>query len=276
MIIPKGYTVPKLSEMEKAIIRQKIFESFCTDHDGKMYLMWSVSTSPWLNQYCQARHKNGNSICSKCFSIALTEQRDALKDKLERNTVLWTTEIIPIECFPKLPLDLFRLESFGDLNNVIQLVNYFNFCLANKHVRFALWTKNTFLFKIARELGVDKPGNLFIIESAPLFNTPIDPSDEWVDKTFVVWTKEYFDADFINCGLKKCIECQNCYRPDGPKQINELVKSAQRMKPRAYLAKIDGLWVARQKCGAIVAITKTKKDCEKECRAKGLVPEKAA
>lgn len=241
-----------------------------------MILMWSVSTSPFMNTYCQARHKNGNSICSKCFSMALNEQRDGLRDKLERNTILWSTQIIPIDCFPVVPMEIFRLESFGDLNNIVQLTNYFNFCLANPLTRFALWTKNTFLFPIAREFGIDKPSNLIIIESAPLFNTPIEPSDRWVDKTFTVWTKEYFDADFINCGKKECITCQNCYRRDGVRQINELVKSAQNMKPRAYLTKVDGQWIARQKCGAIVAITKTKKECEKECRAKSLVPEKAA
>lgn len=275
MIIPKGYKVPKLSKLAIMVIKQKLFESLCKDHDGKMLGMWSVSTSPFMNPYCIARHKNGNSICSKCFSIALNEQRPELREKLERNTILWTTEIIPIECFPILPVTMFRFESFGDLNNIIQLVNYFNFCLVNPDVKFAIWTKNTFLFKMARELGVIKPKNLEIVESAPLFNTEIDPSDEWVDRVFVVYTKEYFEADFINCGLRKCIECQNCYNPNGPKVIKELVKSAQKMKPRAYLTKIDGQWIARQKCGAIVAITRTKKECEKECRAKGLVPEKA-
>ena len=276
MFIPRGYEVPKLSEMEKMVVRQYLWEALCKDHEGKMILMWSASTSPWCNPYCQARHKNKNSICSKCFSIALTEMRESLRNKLERNTVLWTTEIIPIDCFPVLPVSLFRLESFGDLNNIVHLTNFFNFCLANPAVRFALWTKNTFLFKLARELGIDKPANLIIIESSPLFNTPITPSDEWVDKTFTVWTKEYVDADFINCGKKKCVECQNCYKIDGPTEINELVKSAQMMKPRAYLKKVDGQWFARQKCGGFVAMARTKAECEKICRAMGYVPEKAA
>ena len=218
-----------MTTVEKAKLVNKIYEAICRNHRGKMEEMWSLSTSCRLNPYCLARHENGDSICAKCFAIRQTEYQRTLAEKLERNTELLTEKIIPEDCWPMLPLNIFRLESFGDLNNVIQVVNYFNFAKVNQNTIFALWTKNTFLLKEAREGGIEKPSNIIIIESAPLINTPIEPSDPWVDKVFVVWDKSHKGCDFINCRKgdgkdKKCVECQNCYRFDDPKVINEIVK----------------------------------------------------
>lgn len=218
-----------MTTRKRAELVNKLYEAICRNHRGKMEGMWSLSTSCNLNPYCHARHKNGDSICAKCFAIRQTEYQKSLAKKLERNTELLTTEIIPEDCFPYIPLDIFRLESFGDLNNITQIINYFNFTNANKNTIFALWTKNTFLFPEARKQEIKKPENLIIIESAPLINTPIEPSDPWVDKVFIVWDKSYKGMPFINCRNgdgkdKKCIDCRNCYYKDGPKVINEIVK----------------------------------------------------
>ena len=213
-----------MNTREKASLMNQLYAAICKNHNGKMEGMWSLSTSCHLNPYCQARHKNGDSICSKCFAVRQTACQHSLAEKLGRNTELLTKEVIPEDCWPAVPLNIFRLESFGDLNNVIQIENYFNFAKENLTTVFALWTKNVFLFPKAREAGIKKPENLIIIESAPLLNTPIEPSDEWVDKIFVVWDKSHKGEEMVNCGGKRCIECQNCYRFDGPKVINEIVK----------------------------------------------------
>jgi len=218
-----------MTTREKVQLANKIYEAICRNHNGKMEGMWSLSTSCRLNPYCQAKHKNGDSICAKCFAVRQTSYQHSLANKLERNTELLTKEIIPEDCFPAIPLDIFRLESFGDLNNIIQIENYFNFAKANPDTIFALWTKNAFLFPKARAAGIEKPNNIIIVESAPLINTPIEPSDHWVDKVFVVWDKSHKGCDFINCRKgdgtdKKCVKCRNCYRFDGPKVINEIVK----------------------------------------------------
>ena len=205
-------------------VAKEMYDGVCRNHGGKMEGMWSFSTACRMNKYCKARVKNGDSICSKCFSMRQTSYQHTLENKLERNTKLVTETEIPMDAFPWIPLDIFRLESFGDIQNVTQIKNYFNFVKANPNTVFALWTKNAFLFPEAREAGVEKPKNLIIVESAPLINTPIEPSDPWVDKVFVVWSKEYKEADFINCGKRKCMACRNCYRFDGPKVINEVVK----------------------------------------------------
>ena len=218
-----------MTTREKAELMNKLYEAICRNHRGKMEGMWSLSTSCRLNSYCLSRHKNGDSICADCFALRQTDYQKTLAEKLERNTELLTKEVIPEDCFPIIPLNIFRLESFGDLNNIIQIENYFNFAKANPDTVFALWTKNAFLFPEARELGIEKPDNIIIIESAPLINIPIEPSDPWVDKVFVVWDKSYKGCDFINCRKgdgkdKRCVECQNCYKFDGPKVINEIVK----------------------------------------------------
>lgn len=214
-----------VGSMTKAQFVNKMYEAICRNHGGKMEGMWSLSTSCRLNKYCQARHKNGNSICSKCFAIRQTDWQHELANKLERNTELLTENEIPAECMPDVSIkDIFRLESFGDLNNVMQIKNYFTFAEANKGTIFGLWTKNTFLFPEVRKAGIKKPSNVIIIESAPLIDTPIEPSDEWVDKVFIVWSKKYKNEPWINCGKAKCIGCRNCYDLDGPKVINEVVK----------------------------------------------------
>ena len=197
-----------------------VWKAICMNHRGKMTGMWSLSTSPWCNPYCIARHKKGDSIYAKCFSIRQTSYMKNLAKKLEKNTKLLTEN--EIKAFPTIPVNIMRLESFGDLQNLTQLKNYFEFTVQNSQTTFALWTKNAFLFPAAREAGLRKPDNMIIIESAPLLNTPIEPSDEWIDKVFIVWDEGH-DAE-INCGGKKCIECQNCYRKDGPKVINERLK----------------------------------------------------
>lgn len=214
---------------EKATLMSKLYDAICRNHTGKMEGMWSLSTSCNLNRYCIARHKNGDSICAKCFAVRQTSYQKTLAKKLEKNTELLTKEVIDEEYFPIVPLNIFRLESFGDLNNIIQIQNYFNFAKRNPETIFALWTKNAFLFPEARKVGIAKPDNIIIVESAPFINTPIKPSDIWVDKVFVVWDKSYKGCDFINCRKgdgkdKRCVECQNCYRFDGPKVINEIVK----------------------------------------------------
>ena len=61
---------------------------------------------------------------------------------LERNTKILTGRILKEAEIPMINASFFRFESFGDLINVTQVINYFHICKKNKHVHFALWTKN--------------------------------------------------------------------------------------------------------------------------------------
>ena len=205
-------------------IAKKLEYGICNNHSGKMTGMSSFSTSCRCNEFCQKRMKNGNSICAHCFSYRQTAIQKTLEKKLIKNTELITKEIYPVEVFPSVLKPIFRLESFGDLNNDIQLINYFRFCEANPFTTFALWTKNTWILKQVRELGYKKPSNLIIIQSSCMVNKRDEIRDEWVDKTFTVWDKTYKDADFINCGNKRCAKCQLCYHLNGVTEINEVIK----------------------------------------------------
>ena len=41
------------------------------EHTGKMQGMQSISTSVMQNKHCQARIKNGDTICNKCYSARM-------------------------------------------------------------------------------------------------------------------------------------------------------------------------------------------------------------
>ena len=212
---------------------EKIIKAFCTDHGGKMADVISVSTSPLENPYCQERSKNENSICSHCYSINFNEYRKGLKAKLKRNTELFTTEIIPVKEWPVFPafVEIFRLEAFGDLGNVIQAQNYINFCKANESYNkcmFALWSKNIMLLKAAFKY-TEKPSNMIIIYSSPCVNRHTLKALDipFIDKVFTVYDDKETAADnhvTISCGARNCNTCRRCYSRRTAKLINELLK----------------------------------------------------
>ena len=221
----------KMTLERKMELAQFMLNALCTNHTGKMEGMWSLSTSCLCNKYCLARMKDPDSICAKCYAERQMEWQKTLRDKLERNTEMLTTVEIPKECMPRLNVMKFRFESHGELNNVLQLKNYFTLCNTNKNTIFALWSKNTFLYKEARKQGLRKPGNLIIIESSPKLNVITEPSDPWVDKVFTVFNKKFAREHGIeiNCGGRCCMTCEtNCYKKNVVKgkveYINELVK----------------------------------------------------
>ena len=208
-------------------ITKQILDAITWKHTGKMESMYSLSTSVLLNAYCEARRKNPDSICSHCYAAAMTEGiYKTMQPKLERNTKLLTESVIPVELWPIINAAFFRFEAFGDLNNVTQIENYFNFCRKNKHVHFALWTKNTFLLFQAEKKGIKKPSNLIIIESSPFVNVPAKKTHKWIDKVFTVWDKEHAkkNPEMINCGARHCMSCLKCYKKNKYTEINEIMK----------------------------------------------------
>lgn len=200
----------------------------CTRHTGKMTGMVSLSTSPRLNPWCKSRAKRGHGVCAHCYSQRSLNRYPQLVDKLERNTQILTTMIILKEELPKLNVSLFRLESFGDLVNEIQVINYFNLCNKNPQVKFALWTKNPWLIQHTLEV-MKKPKNLQIVYSMTALNSVARYEDvheqfPFVDKIFTVFDKEHAKDVNINCGKKKCLECGLCYKNSKVKEIKEVLK----------------------------------------------------
>lgn len=205
--------------------------AICYNHQGKMEGMLSLSTSPLQNPYCVARRNIKGSICEKCFSFALNgmKGREKFKEKLLRNTVLLCETLYPVDVWPLLNVRFFRLESFGDLQNTIQVKNYFNLCRRNPHATFALWTKNPLIIRRALLEGAKKPRNLIIIFSSCMINRAVDIDVvkrvfPFVDKIFTVYDKEHAKDANINCGANHCLSCLRCYKKNSENVINEKLK----------------------------------------------------
>ena len=199
-----------------------------TKHNGKMQDLWSLSTSTLENEFCRKRAENKDSICAYCFSERMANRYQNLENCLKKNTSILTTRILTDDEIPVIESELFRFEAFGDLNNEIQVVNYFKIASANKKVKCALWTKNPWFIKSAMEkYGIEKPKNLNIIYSSYHVDIPANIEKlkkvyPFIDKVFTV----YRDATDIkiNCGARSCNRCRKCYYKTKVEYINEKIK----------------------------------------------------
>lgn len=199
-------------------------------HSGKMEKIPSISTSSLENTYCNARCKNNESICSKCYARRLLKMRKSLREKMTVNHKFYTTYDVPAIAVPHVNASIFRFESFGDIENELQVKNYYTIARNNKHCMFVLWTKNPQVIQAAKDkYKLRKPGNLRIIYSENLINAPItDYSKKYsfIDKSFFVFTRDYAKKHGIkiNCGAKDCSNCRTCYEKNNIKIICELLK----------------------------------------------------
>lgn len=202
---------------------------YCTNHTGKMSGLHSISTSVAVNPYCQKRMQNGNSICSYCFANAMMKQYKALNECTTRNAEILTGSVLPDSVLPLIPSRYFRFESFGDLINENQVINYFNIAKKNPDTFCALWTKNPHIINKVINKGYSKPANLQIVLSSPLVNKPVKSVKYgFIDKVFTVYDKQVAKSVNINCGARSCLGCGLCYRPNpvgvGVVYVNELLK----------------------------------------------------
>lgn len=201
---------------------------YTVNHTGKMTGMQSLSTSCLDNPYCRMYAKDPEKICSKCYAERQMNCYKSMQNCLAKNTEILTTKRLSYEEIPFLNAAMFRFESFGDIQNETQVINYLNICHKNPHVNFALWTKNPAILKtVFEEIGEAKPENLQIVLSSHYLNKQADITPWWfVDKIFTVYTKEYAEEHKldINCGARLCIACRRCYLDNDITYINELLK----------------------------------------------------
>ena len=208
-----------------------------TKHSGKMDGIPSISTSCILNARCQKRVNCDKSVCHNCFAHSYMKFRKELREALERNFHILTEKILTKKEIEDLNINssFFRFESFGDLNNDIQLINYINICKFYRYTRFALWTKNVdILLSVFSQKKYRKPRNLSLIVSSPLLNVTLPLSFVekinkvvHIDVVFTVYSKDFAINHniIINCGAKHCLSCLQCYK--GHKEtiyINEQLK----------------------------------------------------
>ena len=198
---------------------------FNKNMSAKMEGITCLSTSNLCNKFCAARKNDPNSICSKCFADGTCKRYAALNRNMAANTEILTARLFDIEELPMINAAIFRFESFGDLNNAMQCMNYFRLCKRNPDVRFALWTKNPNFVQQAIDAGEGKPENLVILLSSHIIGKRADASRwSFVDKTFTVYTKDQLDDAQINCGARSCLACQRCYRKETETDIRERLK----------------------------------------------------
>ena len=207
-----------------------------TEHQGKMILIPSISTNKKMNAHCMQMAESGNPdcICTHCYVDRTMKMYPRLNDSLTNNTNVLTSreltdsEITLISNF-FLNVSIARFESFGDLNNEIQLINYVRIATKSKHTKFALYTKQYSIVRQFFESGKRFPSNLTLILSSPLIDHVL--SDTIVNElkkyhsrviTFTV-TRDKANP-FINCGTRRCVECRNCYDSRSPKNVIEYIK----------------------------------------------------
>ena len=194
-----------------------------TTHSGKLEDIPSISTSCLCNKYCIARSNNPNLICYYCYAMSYCDFRKDLRLKLEMNCRFYTNYEIQKKAVPLLNCLYFRFESFGDLNNVTQVKNYFTIARVNKNVKFALWTKNPWIISKAIAAGINVPKNVKIIYSVPVINKAITKElnrkikRKWsfINAIFTVHDKQHVIENNINinCGGKSCRNCGfSCYK----------------------------------------------------------------
>lgn len=213
--------------------KEKLVYCMCFKHSGKMADMISLSTSCLTNPNCQKNRAVNGSICQHCYAAALLNMRKTQREKLEKATEFLTKTIINPDNIPFINASLFRFEAFGDLNNSIQVLNYFNIARKNPQTTFALWTKNPFIISYAmKEYEIEKPENMVIIISSLFVNKQLDFDKmkkiyPFIDKVFTVYDPDFIATNNIgiNCGARHCAGCQNCYNlKNGLIYINEKLK----------------------------------------------------
>lgn len=199
---------------------------FTTKHTGKMAGMTSISTSVTTNERCAKNAAIPGSICEKCFANTMMKRYPSMEQCFVDNQRILTGSVLPEDHLPIINNLYFRFESFGDLNNDIQVINYFNICRKNPRVKFALWTKNPDFIAQAIAAGHAKPENLNIVLSSLFINQERRNRHDFVDKIFTVYDPDYIREHNveINCGARSCFDCGQCYEKNDVVQIREKLK----------------------------------------------------
>ena len=209
---------------------------------GKMENVLSLSTNVHRNTRCMHRHNDcPSSICSHCFAVDTVNHYDSLHINLNHNTDALIDRIMTDEQTRDIAIEIlyaleknethkFRFESFGDLNNEIQAINYLAIVcdlaiLAenhNYHVECALWTKNAdYLVKGFQSFDEIEKGYirtiLNVLVSSTFVGFPIGDGfvkkvEKALDMPIGVFTVEKEETEHTNCGARDCNKCGRCYK----------------------------------------------------------------
>lgn len=198
----------------------------------------SLSSSCCDNSFCLERMKNGDSVCYHCYSNTQQKTQLALQDRNTINGIILRNIIIPVWAWKAFfnSTDLtkfFRIESFGDIQNKIQAINYINFMKAFPRIHFAVWSKNVGIWHFAFEQE-GKPKNCSFVYSSNKVNAcelHMLKTYNFIDHVFTVFDKKYIVMNnvTITCGGRACLaDCikkhKGCYFTDTEAAQNEALK----------------------------------------------------
>ena len=194
---------------------------------GKMQNIPAINTNTLTNPFCIRTSKSDSpdSICGKCYSVKmLSTYRANCVPPFERNSLLLSDALIPVDELPVINAHSFRFHGHGELINSTHYLNFVRIARKNPHCVFALWTKRRDIIRRAKnsvEIG-SRPDNLILVYSNPRIDRVMRRPPVGFDKVFNN-TTSLTESD--NCSGRKCIECLQCYRHDsGVDVIIEKVK----------------------------------------------------
>lgn len=234
----------QLSEKKKSACYKVLIDSLHITHHistnkrkSKLNGINSLSTCCLDNAFCLDRIKNCDSICSHCYSATQQKTQLALQDRNVINGIILRNILIPAKYWKKYVnradiSKFFRIESFGDVQNKLQAINYIEFVKAFPAVHFAAWTKNTGIWYFAF-METEKPKNLSFVVSSNKVNFPEMyhlKTYSSIDHIFTVYDDNGIKENniSINCGGRACMECikkhKACYFTDTETVINEKLK----------------------------------------------------
>lgn len=209
-------------------------KSTATRH-SKLDGIKSLSTCCMNNRFCLARMKDKDSICSHCYAATQQSIQFGLTEHNIINGVILQNVGIPMWAWQSALAGklygekVFRIESFGDIANMMQACNYITLAKAFPQINFAAWSKNVAMWLAAFDT-IGKPGNLSFVSSSYRVNEKDKYSDNRINHSFTVYDKDTIAEKriAINCGGRRCMDCiinhVGCYFTDTAAEIREELK----------------------------------------------------
>ena len=184
---------------------------------GKLKGIAGINTNPLSNTFCQKMQKT-ETICKDCYSCSMLRGiRKNCEPAWERNSVALSTRLLEGKEIPVIGHAFARFHAHGELINEIHFQNFIKIARANKHCKFAFFTKRTNLVTSLTRL----PANVTMVYSNPSVDKVMVNIPKGFHKTFNVVTEE---SEKINCGARSCITCQKCFKRTGAKVLIEKLK----------------------------------------------------
>tara|TARA_R110002020_G_scaffold53200_1_gene149101 strand:- start:373 stop:1011 length:639 start_codon:yes stop_codon:yes gene_type:complete len=204
-----------------------------TNGSGKMISMKSINSNTLTNPYCKKCKyfktkkiaKTSGAEYPICYSAyQLMTCRMTSVNSYQHNSEVLSKSIIDTNDLPRIyDTKYMRINSHGELINMIHLINIVNIVKKNHDIEYGLWTKRyDLIYKYFKRN--EMPKNLHMIFSNSEIDNPMNKIPKYFHKTFNNITKDNLrDKDKINCDMK-CSECLLCYTKNNVDHIVEYLK----------------------------------------------------